>query len=140
MAQFNPDFWEVPTDSCFLENTAAENALWYETDVDRERRYAMKDFFVSVMPTVQTLIDEKLTKRQREVVRLYFFLGMTQENIADELDLTQSTVSRHLFGTVRNGKKVGGALNKLRKAVERANSEPIETALAALKQRFEQAA
>jgi hypothetical protein len=54
--------------------------------------------------------------------------------------LSQSTVSRHLFGTVRNGKKVGGAIPKLQKVVDRVRLEPIENALATLKERFSDAA
>ena len=140
MAQFNPDFWEVPTDASFLENVPVEAALWYETDQDRERRHAMQEFFKNVLPVVQDLIDAHLTRRQRQVVLLYFFRGLTQEDIADQLQLTQSTVSRHLFGTVRNGRKVGGALNKLRKAVERFRCEPLDNALATLRARFDEAA
>lgn len=140
MAQFNPDFWEVPTSSVYLENVAAEGALWFETDIDRERRYAMQDFFQTVLPVVRELIESQLTSRQREIVGLYFFRGMTQEDIADALDVTQSTVSRHLFGTVRNGKRVGGAINKLKKAVEREAKIPCDEALAALQARFAAAA
>ena len=140
MAQFNPDFWEVQTGSAYLENVPAERALWYETEEDREKRHVLEHFFRSVLPVVKDLIDAELTRRQRQVVQLYFFDGKTQEDIAAQLDLTQSTVSRHLFGTVRNGRKVGGALNKLRKAVERAAAEPIESALDELQTRFEAAA
>lgn len=140
MAKFNSDFWEVQAGPDYLESVPAERALWYETDVDRTRRYALQDFFTSVLPTVSTLIDSQLTGRQREVLRLYYFEGKTQEDIAEILDLTQSTVSRHLFGTVRNGKKVGGAIPKLKKAVDRNGDPIIHEALATLKSRFEHAA
>ncbi len=138
MARYNADFWEVTTGSEYIESVAAENAMWFETEEDRERRYALQDFFQGVMPAVQEIIDSKLTRRQREILRLYFFCGMTQEDIADRLDLTQSTVSRHLFGTVRNGKRVGGAIPKLRKAVEEECNTVIEGALRGLHQRFSQ--
>ena len=136
MAQFNPDFWEIPTSSQHLENTPVEGALWFETEEDRERRHALQDFFQAVLPSVQEMIDGHLTRRQQEVVQLYFFQGLTQEDIADRLHLSQSTVSRHLFGTVRNGKKVGGAVNKLRKAVDRATSGTVAAALATLQEQL----
>ncbi|MBN2307424.1 MAG: sigma-70 family RNA polymerase sigma factor [Candidatus Hydrogenedentes bacterium] len=139
MAQFNPDFWEVPIDSSFLENVPTEGALWFETREDRERRHAMREFFQRVLPAVEELIEAQLTGRQKEVIRLYYFQGLTQEDIAAQLELSQSTVSRHLFGTVRNGRKVGGALNKLRKAVERSTSGPLNTALSQLQERFAEA-
>ena len=129
MAQYNPDFWEIQTDSVTLERVATTDGLWFEDEVDRARRHAMKDFFAEVKPEVDDYIDTKLTPRQREVVKLYYFYGKTQEDIAAILNLTQSTVSRHLFGTVRDGKKVGGAIPKLRKIVDKAANPRIDSAL-----------
>ena len=140
MAQFNPDFWEIPTGSRFIESVPADRALWFETEQDRTRRYAMQDFFDSVKPVVRGVIDSHLTSRQREVVRLYFLQGQTQEDIASTLNLSQSTVSRHLFGTVRNGKKVGGAVQKLRKVIERKQFAPVNDALSQLQTQFAQSA
>jgi predicted transcriptional regulator len=139
MSQFNADFWEVPTDSATLDRVASTNALWFETEVDRERRYAFSDFFTEVAPTVNDLIGKKLTRRQREIVQLYYFHGKTQEDIASILNLTQSTVSRHLFGTVRGGKKVGGAIPKLRKIVDRSDNPLIGRALSTLQSRLAEA-
>ncbi len=139
MARFNPDFWEIPTQSAFLESVPAERALWYETEEDRERRYAMKDFFSAVLPVVVDLMGQQLTTRQREILHLYYFCDKTQEDIAEMLQLTQSTVSRHLFGTVRNGKKVGGAIPKLQKAVEKRDTGDIQRALKSLHTRFDEA-
>jgi DNA-directed RNA polymerase specialized sigma subunit len=58
----------------------------------------------------------RLTPRQRRIVELYFYEGRTQEEIAAELRISQQVVSRQLFGVVRGGKKVGGALKRLRDA------------------------
>ena len=139
MAQFNPDFWEIPTDAAVLDRTPASEGLWFDTEVDRQRRYAMQDFYEEVAPEVNAIIDAALTRRQWEVVRLYYHYGKTQEDIAEILNLTQSTVSRHLFGTVRGGKKVGGAIPKLRKAVEKTGSPVIGRALGTLQKRLAEA-
>jgi DNA-directed RNA polymerase specialized sigma24 family protein len=139
MAQFNPDFWEVQVNSAALEQVPADKALWYETEVDRERRHAQREFFETVLPDVQQLMEARLTQRQREIVDLYFFRGLTQEEVAERLALTQSTVSRHLFGTTRNGRKVGGAIPKLRKAIDKAQPARIAAALDSLQQRFAEA-
>lgn len=136
MATFKSEFWEISAGSAFIEAVATENALWFETEEDRERRYALQDFFRGVLPSVQSLIEGRLTRRQREILRLYYFEGKTQEDIALMLNLTQSTVSRHLFGTVRNGKRIGGALPKLRKAIEEDCDGIIDVALKELQQRF----
>ena len=138
MSRFNPAFWEIPTDSAALERVAVSDGIWYETETDRERRYAVKDFFGRVGPIVSTMIDSRLTRRQREIVQLYFYYGKTQEDIAAMLNLTQSTVSRHLFGTVRGGKKVGGAIPKLRKVIDQTDDPVISEALSCLAQNLSQ--
>jgi len=139
MARFNADFWEIPMGSEVLDNVPSEKGLWFETEEDRQRRHALQDFFKTALPAVEELIDSHLTARQREVLRLYYFHDKTQEDIAVILDLSQSTVSRHLFGTVREGKKVGGAIPKLRKVLERGNWAPVEAALSSLEDRFAEA-
>ena len=67
-------------------------------------------------PQVRPVLDEVLTDRQHEVVRLYFFARLNQRQIAEQLGISQQTVSEHLYGKVRNGRAVGGAIRKLRKA------------------------
>lgn len=139
MAEFRADFWEVPLDASHLDNIPADRALWFETEQDRQRRHALQAFFQQVLPSVTELIDSELTKRQREVLDLYYFQGKTQEDIAAMLTLSQSTVSRHLFGTVRNGRKVGGAIPKLQKAIGVAPGSAISQALEDLQASFAQA-
>lgn len=140
MAQFNADFWEVPVGSAYLEGLPREKALWFETETDRERRYALEAFYKRVLPSVQELINAKLTRRQRQVLELYFFEGKTQEDIAEILELSQSTVSRHLFGTVRDGHKVGGAIPKLQKLVSTGRLRPVDDALDSLQHEFARSA
>ena len=62
------------------------------------------------------LVATRLTPHQRRIVELYFYEGRTQQEIAADLRISQQTVSRQLFGVVRDGKKVGGALKRLRDA------------------------
>ncbi|MGI6461782.1 MAG: sigma-70 family RNA polymerase sigma factor [Candidatus Hydrogenedentales bacterium] len=139
MSGFNASFWEVSTSSKYLENIPTERNLWFETEQDRERRYALQDFFRSVLPAINTLIDTRLTERQRAILRLHYFKGMTQVEIAKQLHVAQSTVSRHLFGTTRDGKKVGGAIAKLRKTLEKNGNPDVSTALEILQSRMSQA-
>jgi ATP/maltotriose-dependent transcriptional regulator MalT len=139
MAEYNADFWEIATDSRYLESVPANRALWFETEEDRSRRHAFQDFFQEVKPVVAGIINSELTNRQKEVVTLYYFQGKTQEDIAAILDLSQSTVSRHLFGTVRDGKKVGGALSKLRKVIERKAPREVDDAFDHLNSRLAEA-
>ena len=68
-----------------------------------------------VLDELGQVIRTRLTDRQRQIVELYFFDGATQEAIAEALGISQQAVSRQLFGVVRNGRRVGGAINRLRK-------------------------
>lgn len=43
---------------------------------------------------------------------------MTEHEIAGELGISASSVSQHLFGKVRGGKRVGGAIPKLRQKLK----------------------
>lgn len=139
MASYNPDFWEIPTDVATLDRVPSTQALYFESEDDRERRYAMQKFYENVRPAVDDFIDQHLTRRQKEVVKLYYYHGKTQEDIAVILQLSQSTVSRHLFGTVRSGKKVGGAIPKLRKLIDKTSDPSITSALSALQTRLREA-
>lgn len=139
MGGFNPEFWEIQAGQDFMENVPAERALWFETEDDRNYRHALRDFYREVRPVVHEMLDSKLTRRQSEVVKLYYLYGKTQEDIAEILSLSQSTVSRHLYGTMRQGKKVGGAIPKLKKAVERSGSVEVSSAFDTLRSQLAKA-
>jgi len=139
MSAYNPDFWEVSIGSEYLENLPANRGMWHETEIDRERRYAFSDFFQDVKPVVGQVLDTRLTRRQREVLKLYYFHGKTQEDIATILDLTQSTVSRHLFGTMRRGRKVGGAIPKLKRIIENTKDGRVDRAFDTLRGKLAEA-
>jgi len=139
MSDYNADFWEIPIDSKLLDCVPSDRALWFETGEERERRYAFEDFFEQMISVIRELIDRELTQRQREVVRLYYYHGKSQQDIAVILDLSQSTVSRHLFGTVRDGKKVGGAIPKLQKVIAKKKPACVSEALGVLDARLARA-
>jgi RNA polymerase sigma factor (sigma-70 family) len=69
-----------------------------------------------LVAALRDLVSTRLTERQRRIVELYFYEGRSQEEIAAELAISQQSVSRQLFGVMRDGRKVGGALKRLRDA------------------------
>ena len=71
-----------------IPNFADELDLDGESDI-WEKRLAM-------LPEAM----EKLTERQREVVELFYFKKMTQDQIARELHINQSSVSRRLRNSI----------------------------------------
>ncbi len=62
-------------------------------------------------------IARALTPRQREAVELHFLEGLSQSEIARRLGITQQVVHKRIYGVDRRGKRIGGALQKLRRAL-----------------------
>lgn len=89
--------------------------MWYETRADREDRYEWEDQINGLADRVHAILSEFLTRKQCEAVILYFLHQKTQQEIAEILGISRRVVSQHLFGICRNGKQIGGAINKLRK-------------------------
>ena len=116
---FNPDFWEVPVELKVLCQFSEEKSPWHETPEDAEHRLRLRDYARELMPVIHKLIDEVLTERQRDIVRLYFFEQKTQYEVAEMLGISVSSVSQHLFGKRRAGTVIGGAISRLRKELIR---------------------
>jgi RNA polymerase sigma factor (sigma-70 family) len=80
--------------------------------VDTDQRAESHEQLVELL---RDLVESGLTATQRRVVELYFFQGQPQDQIATDLGISQQSVSRHLYGAVRDGQKVGGAIRRLQK-------------------------
>jgi predicted transcriptional regulator len=66
------------------------------------------------------VVETLLTKRQKDVLRLYA-AGLTQMEIAKQLNVNQSSITKSLNGNVdyKNGKRVyGGTKKKLNKIIQ----------------------
>jgi RNA polymerase sigma factor (sigma-70 family) len=85
-----------------------------ETEAVREEMFAL----------LRELVATKLTDRQRQIVELYFTDGLTQADIAVTLGITQQVVSKQLFGVMRDGKRIGGAIRRLRQLCEEHGIDP----------------
>ena len=114
MPKFNPDFWEIPVPPEYFDPLTTEDYFWYRAPDDEytEMRRAKRRV---VIKQIRQIIADELTKRQAECIQLYFYQGKTQEEIGDILGISRRVVSQHLFGVTRNGKQIGGAVNKIRK-------------------------
>jgi len=125
VSRFNPDFWEVVVERARLESFANEDALWHEYNrTHPDQREARARRAREVFNLVNELIRTELSARQREAVRLYYFADLTEDEIGRRLGIPQQVVSQHLFGILRNGKRVGGAVPKLRKLCEKRGIAP----------------
>jgi RNA polymerase sigma factor (sigma-70 family) len=90
------------------------------TDVDE----ATADLRDEMLELLRQLVATALTPRQREIVELSFVDGLSQAQIAARLGISQQVVSKSLFGVVRDGRRVGGALRRLRQLCEENGIDP----------------
>lgn len=66
---------------------------------------------------VREAVRTQLTPKQRQAVEIFFFEGLSQGEIARQLGVSQQVVQKRIFGTLRQGKRVGGAIARLRKVL-----------------------
>jgi RNA polymerase sigma factor (sigma-70 family) len=115
MTKFNPDFWEVNLESASWEKFTQRDVIWPQSEHDPESLERRDARIQSVWTRIQPVMARVLTARQREIVHLYYFEELNQRQIAERLNISQQSVSEHLYGKVRKGKTVGGAIRKLRR-------------------------
>ena len=96
----------------------------FDTDPDEPLDETRARLRAELVVLLRQLISTRLSDRQRLIVELYFFEGRAQAEIAGALGISQQVVSRQLFGVVRNGKKVGGAIKRLRDVCAELGVEP----------------
>jgi DNA-directed RNA polymerase specialized sigma24 family protein len=83
--------------------------LWSPKEPSPQRR--------KLCDAVREAVATSLTSKQREVVEGYFFEGLSQGQLATRLGITQQVVHKRLYGAQRSGRRVGGALEKLRQVL-----------------------
>lgn len=115
MPKYNAAFWELPMEPEELDKFCVEDMLWHETPAEKQHRYDKEEKLEAILPVLLEIIDNELTPIQRECIKLYFFHKKTQQEVAAILGISRRVVSQHIYGIQRNGKKVGGAINKIRK-------------------------
>lgn len=122
MPGYDPRFWELPFDPGDMDALPGDllDAPDDEHEPDPARVAARREALTGIAELVRT----GLTPKQRVIVERYFYDGRTQQEIAAELGVSQQVVSRQLFGVVRNGRRVGGAVSRLRKACEQRGFDP----------------
>lgn len=114
MAGSNADFWELPFDPGDFDALPAD--LYEPAEASPARDAALAE--------LRTIVATVLTEKQQGLVERYFFEGMTQAEIADEVGVSQQVVSRQLFGVIREGRRIGGAIARLRKACDAQGFDP----------------
>jgi DNA-directed RNA polymerase specialized sigma24 family protein len=120
MPDYDPRFWELTFDPGDFDSLPGDLLDAPDVEVDPARAAARREALAGIADIVRT----GLTPKQRRLVELYFYEGRTQVEIAAELGISQQVVSRQLFGVVRDGRRIGGAIARLRKACAALGIDP----------------
>ena len=118
MSKFDPRFWEIVFAPDEIDKFSEEDAIWCETEEERELRYEKEDKTREITPLIMEIIENDLTEMQRNCIKMYFLCGRTQQEVARELGISRRVVTQHIYGIHRRGKQVGGGIKKIRKICE----------------------
>lgn len=127
MSKSDPKFWEISISPQILESVLVEPDFIEKMighGQDQELAAEKERLKLEAIAEIRAIIGAHLTVKQRRIVELYFFERRTQQEIARELGLPQQVVSKHLFGAMREGRKVGGAIAKIRKVCLKLGIDP----------------
>jgi hypothetical protein len=107
-------FREVSLAPEMLQQIGETRGMWdSEGNVDE-----ILDATEAIAARLHWIVANRLTARQREIVSLIYYDGLTQMQAAATLGLCQPTIHKTLHGNLhysRGGSRYGGAIPKLRK-------------------------
>jgi DNA-directed RNA polymerase specialized sigma subunit len=119
VSNFDPRFWEIIFAPDKLDKFSEENAIWRETEEERDLRYAKEDRNRKLNPLIMEIIERDLTEMQRNCIKLHFLCQRTREEVAYTLGISRRVVTQHIYGIRRHGKRVGGGIKKIRKICQK---------------------
>ena len=94
--RFDPEFWEIRVDPEHLQRFSTSKRLHFESEEDIRGREEREVWVHRSFPVIVRLMDEVLTRRQKQIVRMYFLDQMTERKIANGLGLSTASISQHL--------------------------------------------
>ena len=110
-------FNAIHLDSDHWNNLDAKHRNWSEYNSNSEQMWQREALTKTIIEIIKIEILPGLTSRQQQVIQLYFVYQLRQVQIAKILRISQPTVSQHISGKKRNGKKIGGSIHKIRKTI-----------------------
>lgn len=106
---------EVSLEPSLLGNFCEADGLYSS---DYQRTDELLDLIDELNTRIKEIIETRLTDRQREVMTLLYYHGLTQTEVAVRLGLCQPTIHKTTSGNLdykNGGKRYGGALKKIKK-------------------------
>ena len=128
------NYVEISIDPHLLNNFSNEEgmACFLEAYSCSEEFQKLKH---DLLKEVMHIVEHCLTDKQREVMKMTYLEGKTQNDISSELGKHQTTIHKILQGNIdynNQKKRYGGALKKIRKLC--INNKKIQKILALMKE------
>jgi hypothetical protein len=120
LSKFNPKFWETHLDETAWENISQEQSPWDLYNKHRRSIAIHSRKRKSAMRIIKNILvrSPQLSRRQKEIMTLYYFGGKTQKEIAAKLGISQPTVNFHITGRRDAYKIIGGAEKKIGRIIK----------------------
>jgi DNA-binding CsgD family transcriptional regulator len=106
---------EVSLEPSLLGNFCENDGLY---SADYKKTDELLDLVDELNAKIREIIETRLTDRQREVMGLLYYDGLTQTEVAVKLGLCQPTVHKTVSGNLdykNGGKRYGGAIKKMQR-------------------------
>lgn len=111
------NFIEISIDPNLLNNFSNEEGIGaYLSSFGATEEF--QKLKIELLQEVMSIINHCLTEKQREVIKMTYLEGKTQNEISIELGKHQTTIHKILQGNIdynNQKKRYGGALKKIRK-------------------------
>ena len=112
-------FQELLLDSDVLDKLPYECLFSYQSRKDPKKQLLKERERKQILKELLDIIEYELTQRQRDCIKLYFLQEKTQSEVAEILGISRRVVSQHIYGIRRDGKRIGGAIKKIRKVCKK---------------------
>ena len=119
MSKFDPQFWEIGVEPEIIESFSEKDALWHETEEEQEQRYNKEYKKSHILPVIMDIIENDLTDMQKVCIKMHFLHERTREEVAQTLGISRRVVTQHIYGIFRQGKRVGGGIEKIKKICQK---------------------
>ena len=132
------NFVEISIDPILLNNFSTEDGIgaYFNSYSTSEEFQKLK---IELLAEVTDIINNHLTEKQKEVIRMTYMEGKTQNEISIELGKHQTTIHKILRGNIdynNQKKRYGGALKKIKKLC--ANNKKIQKILLQMREKHEE--
>ena len=132
------NFIEISIDPSLLNNFSNEEGMtaYFNSYASSEDFQRLR---IELIKEIMSIIDNNLTKKQKEVIKMTYMEGKTQNEISSILGKHQTTIHKILQGNIdynNEKKRYGGALKKIRKLC--ANNIKIRTILIKMREKQEE--